>query len=72
MAYYLAFLGSEAFYIQHRRWPGDNGPTEDAGDPVEDLQSDTEAVLQRVKELLKQVGWTEDVPDFVEDCVGEL
>lgn len=73
MAYYLALLGSEAFYTIHGRWPGEYGPSDDSGETVqEDLEGDTEAVLERVKELLKQVGWTEEIPDFVEDCVGEV
>jgi hypothetical protein len=76
MAYYLALLASEAFYTHHARWPGDGGVTaasdDDSESAQQDLQRDTEAVLERVHRMLKEIGWTEEVPGFVSDCVGEV
>ncbi len=71
MAYYLGYAAAADFHAQQGRWPGDN-PAEPLDSAQDDLDRDTSAVMDIFASKLKQIGWTDEAPLFLGDCVGEM
>lgn len=59
VAEHVAFLASERFYTENKRWPGD-------------VKGGVEADQQQLEQTVKSLVGSDDLPDVASDAIAEM